>query len=119
MHYVGLDVHEKTISYCLRQADGTIAQEGTIASSETDLRRCDSLRPYPDRGARGDGIARVEKHEALRRNLSKLRTRFNLGTKCICFNATVIQICQMGLDSDSLAHLTSHGISVFSQEEGL
>jgi len=31
MHYVGLDVHKKTIS--LRQADGTIVQEGTIAGA--------------------------------------------------------------------------------------
>ena len=42
-HYVGLDVHKKTISYCLRQADGTIVQEGTIASTRqalTDLLEC-------------------------------------------------------------------------------
>jgi transposase len=37
MHYVGLDVHKKTISYCLRQADGTIVQEGTIPSTRQAL----------------------------------------------------------------------------------
>jgi transposase len=30
MHYVGLDVHKKTISFCVRQADGTMVKEGTI-----------------------------------------------------------------------------------------
>jgi hypothetical protein len=33
MHYVGLDVHKKTTSYCVRQADGTILQEGVIAAN--------------------------------------------------------------------------------------
>jgi transposase len=32
-HYVGLDIHKKTISFCVRQADGTILQEGTLAAS--------------------------------------------------------------------------------------
>jgi len=30
MHYVGLDVHKKTISYCVREADGNIVQEGLM-----------------------------------------------------------------------------------------
>jgi transposase len=33
MHYVGLDVHKKTISYCVRQADGTIIREGVIEAN--------------------------------------------------------------------------------------
>ena len=24
MHYVGLDIHKKTISWCVRQADGSV-----------------------------------------------------------------------------------------------
>jgi transposase len=34
INYLGLDVHKKTISYCLRQADGTILREGTMATRE-------------------------------------------------------------------------------------
>ncbi len=30
INYLGLDVHKKTISYCLRQADGTILREGRL-----------------------------------------------------------------------------------------
>ena len=37
MHFVGLDVHKKTISYCLRQADGTIVREDTIASTRPEI----------------------------------------------------------------------------------
>ena len=33
MHYVGLDIHKKTISFCVRQADGTILQQGTFAAN--------------------------------------------------------------------------------------
>ena len=33
MHYVGLDVHKKTISYCVRQADGTIIHEGVMEAN--------------------------------------------------------------------------------------
>jgi transposase len=37
MHYVGLDVHKKTIAYCVRQADGTIVEEGSIAATRQEL----------------------------------------------------------------------------------
>jgi transposase len=33
MHYVSLDVHKKTISYCVLQADGKLVREGTIAAN--------------------------------------------------------------------------------------
>jgi hypothetical protein len=36
MHYVGLDIHKKSISSCVRQADGIIVQESTIAASHQE-----------------------------------------------------------------------------------
>ena len=33
MNYIGLDIHKKSISCCVRQADGTIIQESTIAAA--------------------------------------------------------------------------------------
>jgi transposase len=33
MYYIGLDVHEKTISYCVKDAAGKIHQEGKIGST--------------------------------------------------------------------------------------
>ena len=37
MYYIGLDVHKKTISYCVKDAGGQIHAEGTVASTRTDL----------------------------------------------------------------------------------
>ncbi len=30
MHYIGLDVHKKTISYCVKDVSGEIQSEGTV-----------------------------------------------------------------------------------------
>lgn len=35
MHYVGLDVHKKTISFCIREANGRIVEEGVILANRT------------------------------------------------------------------------------------
>jgi len=37
MTYVGLDIHKKTISYCVRRVDGVILQQGTLAASRDAL----------------------------------------------------------------------------------
>lgn len=37
MHYVGLDVHKKSISYCVRGVDGGIVQEGAIEANRTAI----------------------------------------------------------------------------------
>jgi hypothetical protein len=47
MHYVGLDIHKKSISSCVRQADGSIVQESTIAASHQALDRWMDQLPQP------------------------------------------------------------------------
>src|ERR1700734_3137990 len=37
MQYVGLDIHKKTISYCVKQADGTILKEGVAPATRAGL----------------------------------------------------------------------------------
>lgn len=38
-YYVGLDVHRKSISFCLKRADGTMMKEGRMAATrEADAR---------------------------------------------------------------------------------
>src|SRR5438270_5713837 len=37
MYYIGLDVHKKTISYCVKEVSGQIYAQGTIAATRTDL----------------------------------------------------------------------------------
>jgi transposase len=39
IHYIGFDVHKKTISFCLKTAAGQIAEEGPLAAERTVLRR--------------------------------------------------------------------------------
>jgi transposase len=38
IHYIGLDVHKKTISYCIKTADGRIVREGKLEASRATLR---------------------------------------------------------------------------------
>ena len=37
MYYIGLDVHKKTISFCVKDAAGRVHQEGKIVSSRREL----------------------------------------------------------------------------------
>src|ERR1700674_179610 len=46
MNYIGLDIHKKSISCCVRQADGTIIQESTIAATRHALDEW--MRQLPD-----------------------------------------------------------------------
>jgi len=37
MYYIGLDVHKKTISYCIKDAGGQVYREGTIGATRNEL----------------------------------------------------------------------------------
>src|SRR3974377_149947 len=37
MYYIGLDVHKKTISYCVKDATGCVLREGKIGSTRCEL----------------------------------------------------------------------------------
>ena len=47
MYYVGLDVHKKTISYCVKEDSGHIQSEGTIPTTRIDLDRWMKTLPQP------------------------------------------------------------------------
>src|SRR5512147_1272970 len=51
LHYIGFDVHKKTISYCSKTAAGEILEEGTIPSQRSALRAWAATRLQPWRGA--------------------------------------------------------------------
>jgi Transposase len=38
-HYIGFDVHKKTISFCVKTAAGQIVEEGALVAERTALRR--------------------------------------------------------------------------------
>ena len=46
MNYIGLDIHKKSISCCVRQADGTIIQESKITATRHALDEW--MRQLPD-----------------------------------------------------------------------
>lgn len=50
-HYIGFDVHKKTVSYCVKRADGTIEEEGKLVATRVALRAWGSKRKEPWRGA--------------------------------------------------------------------
>ena len=37
MYYIGLDVHKKTISYCVKDASGQVHREGTIGATRREM----------------------------------------------------------------------------------
>ena len=43
MYYIGLDVHKRTISYCVKDGSGKIHAEGTIPATRFDLDRVTGL----------------------------------------------------------------------------
>ena len=47
MYYVGLDVHKKTISYCVKDGSGKIHADGTIPATRFDLDRWMRTLPQP------------------------------------------------------------------------
>jgi transposase len=47
MYYIGLDVHKKTISYCVKDAAGKIDQEGKIGSTRRELDAWVKTLPQP------------------------------------------------------------------------
>src|SRR6202163_205652 len=47
MYYIGLDVHKRTISYCVKDGSGKIHAEGTIPAIRFDLDRWMRTLPQP------------------------------------------------------------------------
>jgi hypothetical protein len=50
-HYIGFDVHKKSISYCVKTADGTIVEESTVRATHLALREWAQKRREPWHGA--------------------------------------------------------------------
>ena len=50
-HYIGFDVHKKTISFCVKTAAGEIVEEGSLPAQRAGLRQWAAARPQPWRGA--------------------------------------------------------------------
>ena len=47
MYYIGLDVHKRKISYCVKDGSGKIYAEGSIPATRFDLDRWMKTLPQP------------------------------------------------------------------------
>src|ERR1700758_2529266 len=47
MYYIGLDIHKKTISYCVKDAAGCVHREGKIGASRRELDAWIRTLPQP------------------------------------------------------------------------
>jgi transposase len=50
-HYIGFDVHKKTISFCVKTAAGEIMEEGVVAAQRLALQQWAAKRSHPWEGA--------------------------------------------------------------------
>ena len=51
IHYIGLDVHKKTIAYCIKTVTGELLRQGTVRADRQSLRRWQAELPVPWMGA--------------------------------------------------------------------
>jgi transposase len=51
LYYVGLDVHKKTVSYCVKRLDGSLLSQGVVRSTRTELATWAESLPGPWIGA--------------------------------------------------------------------
>ena len=49
IHYVGLDVHKQTVSFCVKRPDGRIVSEDAVSADRTALGRRLGELPQPGR----------------------------------------------------------------------
>ena len=60
MHFIGLDIHKKTISYCVKDLSGTVLSEGTVAATSAAQRVDEELAGALDRGHGSDHVHRLD-----------------------------------------------------------
>jgi transposase len=51
IHYIGFDVHKKSVSFCVKQSDGAVIAEGRLPAEREDLRRWAASQSEPWCGA--------------------------------------------------------------------
>ncbi len=56
MYYIGLDVHKKTISYCVKEAAGHVHREGKIGSTRRELDVWIQTLPQLAKASRKEGL---------------------------------------------------------------
>ena len=72
-HYIGFDVHKKSVSYCAKVADGTVVEEGRLRATHDVLRQWVVKRQEPWHGAMEATLFRGWIYDALAPFAAKLQ----------------------------------------------
>ena len=83
-HYVGLDVHKKTVAYCVKTADGTIVSEGTVKATRKELYQFANQMPRPWAGAMEATMFTGWIHDFLKPHADELWAGHSYMLKAIC-----------------------------------
>jgi hypothetical protein len=116
MYYIGLDVHKKTISYCVKDANGQVHQEGKVGATRHELDSWIKTLPQPRTMAMEATIftgwiydhllphAQQVKvaHPLMLRAIeaAKKNDRIDAGKIADCLRCD-FPVCHMGIDPDS------------------
>jgi hypothetical protein len=60
MYYIGLDVHKRTICYCVKDSRGAIHSEGSLSATRFDLDRWMKTLPQPWGSDGSDHVHRLD-----------------------------------------------------------
>jgi transposase len=82
-HFIGFDVHKKSISLCVKTADGTIVEEGKLQATHQALRRWAEGRTMPWHGAMEATLFSGWIHDALKPFAAELKVGHPALTKAI------------------------------------
>jgi transposase len=83
MYYIGLDVHKRTISYCVKDSSGAIHAEGTIPATRFDLDRWMKTLPQPWSAAMEATVFTGWIHDHLRPHAAALKVAHPLMLRAI------------------------------------
>lgn len=51
LYYIGMDIHKRTIAFCIKKLDGTVIDQGTVAANRQSLKKWVQSLPTPWVGA--------------------------------------------------------------------
>jgi len=83
-HYIGLDVHKRTIAYCIKNAAGKIIDEGSVATNRRELGDWAAALPRPWSGAMEATIFTGWIYDFLQPHADELKVGHSYMLKAIC-----------------------------------
>jgi transposase len=84
VHYVGFDIHKKTVAFCVKTAGGRIRDQGTIAATRPGLEQWAAARKRPWIGAMEATIFSSWIYDELKPRARELKVAHPAMLKAIC-----------------------------------